>query len=57
MLWTDTPARRATGLVVGLPVAATLPGNLAIAAWFASTAWLLGRAEVRQQPALAPSPA
>lgn len=34
-----------TSLVIGLPMAATLPGNLAIAAWFAATAWLMGRRE------------
>jgi hypothetical protein len=30
-------------LVVGLPMAATLPGTLAFVAWFAATAWLVGR--------------
>jgi hypothetical protein len=32
-----------TSLVVGLPMAATLPGTLAFVAWFAATAWLVGR--------------
>lgn len=32
-----------TSLVVGLPTAATLPGTLAFVAWFAATAWLVGR--------------
>lgn len=32
-----------TSLVVGLPMAATLPGTLAFVAWFAATAWLIGR--------------
>ena len=31
-----------TSLVVGLPMAATLPGTIAFVAWFAATAWLLG---------------
>lgn len=32
-----------TALVIGLPLAATLAGNLAFAAWFGATAWILGR--------------
>lgn len=32
-----------TSLVVGLPMAATLPGNVAFAAWFGVSAWILGR--------------
>jgi hypothetical protein len=32
-----------TSLVVGLPMAATLPGTLAFVGWFAVTAWLVGR--------------
>ena len=32
-----------TSLVVGLPMAATLPGTLSFVAWFAATAWLVGR--------------
>jgi hypothetical protein len=32
-----------TSLAVGLPLAATLPGNIAFAAWFGVTAWILGR--------------
>ncbi len=32
-----------TSLVVGLPMAATLPGTLAFVAWFGATAWLIGR--------------
>ena len=38
-----------TSLVLGLPFAATLPGTIAFVAWFASTAWVLGRmAQVEQ---------
>lgn len=32
-----------TALVVGLPFAATIPGTIAFAIWFAVTAWQLGR--------------
>src|SRR4029079_4801143 len=32
-----------TSLVVGLPMALTLPGTLAFVAWFAAAAWLVGR--------------
>jgi hypothetical protein len=41
-----------TAVVVGLPFAATLPGTLAFVAWFAATAWLVGRLEstVRRAP-------
>ena len=41
-----------TSLVVGLPMAATLPGTLAFVAWFGATAWLVGRVE----PMVATSP-
>jgi hypothetical protein len=41
-----------TSLVVGLPMAATLPGTLCFVAWFAVTAWLVGRVE----PMVATSP-
>jgi hypothetical protein len=41
-----------TSLVVGLPMAATLPGTLSFVAWFAATAWLVGRVE----PMVAASP-
>ena len=34
-----------SSLVVGLPMAATLPGTLAFVAWFAATATLVGRLE------------
>lgn len=36
-----------TSLVVGLPMAATLPGTLSFVAWFAATAWLIDRVEAR----------
>ena len=39
-----------TSLVVGLPVAATLPGNLFFVAWFAMTVWLLGRQATMSEP-------
>jgi hypothetical protein len=32
-----------TSLVVGLPMAVTLPGTLSFVAWFAATSWLIGR--------------
>ncbi len=34
-----------TSLVVGLPMAVTLPGNIAFAVWFGVTVWILGRQE------------
>lgn len=37
-----------TALVVGLPFGATLPGTVAFVAWFASTAWVLGRMATAQ---------
>jgi hypothetical protein len=46
-----------TSLVVGLPEAATLPGNVAFAAWLGATAWVIGRphfgAESAAQPVAA----
>jgi hypothetical protein len=44
-----------TSLVVGLPMAVTLPGTLAFVAWFAATAWQVGRLAPTSNPA--PSPA
>jgi hypothetical protein len=44
-----------TSLVVGLPMAVTLPGTLAFVAWFAATAWQVGRLAPTSHPA--PSPA
>lgn len=44
-----------TALVVGLPFGATLPGTLAFVAWFAATAWVLGR--MAQAPQAVPRPA
>lgn len=41
-----------TSLVVGLPMAATLPGTLSFVAWFAATSWLIGRVD----PMIAASP-
>jgi len=32
-----------TSLAIGLSLAATLPGNVAFAVWFGTTAWILGR--------------
>ena len=40
-----------TSLVVGLPMAATLPGTLAFVAWFAVTAWLVGRGTFEREAA------
>ncbi len=37
-------------LVIGLPMAATLPGTLAFVAWFAATAWLVGRGTYSPRP-------
>jgi hypothetical protein len=45
-----------TSLVLGLPMAATLPGNLAIAAWFAATAWLMGRRQTVGETTAVPIP-
>lgn len=44
-----------TSLVVGLPMAVTLPGTLAFVAWFAATAWQVGRLAPTSNPS--PSPA
>ena len=40
-----------TSLVVGLPMAATLPGTLAFVAWFAATAWQVGRLDLTSDTA------
>jgi len=34
-----------TSLIVGLPLAVTLPGNILFAVWFGVTTWMLGRQE------------
>lgn len=39
-------------LVVGLPMAATMPGTLAFAAWFGATAWLVGRGSFTREATL-----
>jgi hypothetical protein len=44
-----------TSLVVGLPMAVTLPGTLAFVVWFAATSWQVGRLAPTSNPA--PSPA
>jgi len=46
-----------TSLVLGLPMAATLPGNIAISVWFGATAWLIGRQETLVETTEVPLPA
>jgi hypothetical protein len=43
-----------TSLVVGLPMAVTLPGTLAFVVWFAATAWQVGRLAPTSDPAPGP---